>query len=226
MNMSVHEDRWVDEGLFDAVKCRIMRIELQLIDLPGRLSEIRTAGEDGMRVQVFSKADDEAISTMGDLNVEDGTFRSYYRQFLELKRKVSFNVHGFGFYTATKDARKTMMLVDDLNAELQGLRLRVLSHIMKCKPSELQRRLMRRFNPRVKCLIFPLTRYISRDECFLDQLARTFKDDFAKRECIHFARWMLEELDDDALLDGKVKGLDLSVRDDLLASYQLSQCVF
>ena len=167
-----------------------MHIDLELRGLAGRLSDMRTTDKNGNLQKIFSEMDDRAVANLHDPWIENGTFAPCFRDFLILKKRVSFNVLGYGFFTPFQISFLTLQAVEEFNQRLLSLRDKVSRILVARYPVELKRQYISRFNPRIKCALHLIPKYLITDEDFLRQLRRTFKDELRKQEMS--IEWLLQ----------------------------------
>ena len=167
-----------------------MHIDLELRGLAGRLSEMRTTDKNGNLQKIFSEEDDRAVANLHDPWIENGTFAPCFRDFLDLKKRVSFNVLGYGLFTPFQMGFLTLQAVEEFNQRLLSLRDKVSRLLLARYPVELKRQYISRFNPRIKCALHLIPKYLITDEAFLRQLRRTFKDELRKKEMS--IEWLLQ----------------------------------
>jgi len=166
--------------MFEAAQCRIMRIEFQLLDLPGKLSEMTGKDCDGKRRSLFTSDDDVDVSKLDGVRTESNSFLPYYKDFCALKERCSFNVQNYGRFAMVSDGYVILEEVERFNVELRGLRRDVSGMLMRKYMTSWQNEHIRRFNPRVKLGMFLLPKFYAEDKSFVDQLAKTFKDELQK----------------------------------------------
>ncbi len=178
------------KDMFEPTQCQLMHIDLELRGLPGRLSDMRTTAENGNPQRIFSEVDDRAVARIQDPWIEDGTFSPCFREFLNLKKRVAFNVLGYGLFTPLQMGFLTLQEVEAFNQRLLNLRDKVSRILLARYATELKRQYISRFNPRVKCALHLIPKYLIADEDFLRQLHRTFKTEIHKKAVS--IEWLLQ----------------------------------
>jgi len=166
--------------MFDAAQCRIMRIEFQLIDLPGKLSEMTGKDCDGKQRNLFTSDDDVDVAKLGTVRMESNSFLPYYKDFCDLKERFSFNVANYGRFAMVRDGCVIIEEIERFNADLRTLRREVCGILKRKYLLSWQNDHIRRFNPRVKLGMFLLPKYYVEDKMFVSQLSKTFKDELQK----------------------------------------------
>ena len=178
------------KDMFESSQCQLMHIDLELRGLAGRLSEMRTTDKNGNLQKIFSEEDDRAVANLHDPWIENETFAPCFSDFLDLKKRVSFNVLGYGLFTPFQMGFLTLQAVEEFNQRLLSLRDKVSRLLLARYPVELKRQYISRFNPRIKCALHLIPKYLITDEAFLRQLRRTFKDELRKKEMS--IEWLLQ----------------------------------
>ena len=175
--------------MFESAQCQVMHIDIELIGLPAKLSAMRTADENGNLQKIFTESDDRAADVLQDPWIEKGSFMPCYREFLDLKKRLSFNVLGYGSFAPAHLGYLVLEEVEGFNERLGMLRKKVVSMLLKRYSVELKRQHVSRFNPRVKCALHLMPKYLVEDPDFVRQLRRTFKNEL--REGHDFVEWLL-----------------------------------
>lgn len=175
--------------MLESAQCQLMHIDIELLGLPSKLSTMQTADENGNPQKIFANDDDCAADGLQDPWIEKGSFMPCYREFLELKKRLSFNVLGYGLFAPTHLGYLALKEVEDFNERLGVLRKRVAGLLLKRYPTELKRQYISRFNPRVKCALHLMPKYLVEDSDFIRQLRRTFKNEL--RQGHNLVEWLL-----------------------------------
>ena len=207
------------KDMFESSQCQLMHIDLELRGLPGRLSDMRTTVENGNSQKIFTEVDDLAVASIQDPWIENGTFSPCFRAFLNLKKRVSFNVLGYGLFTPLQIGFLTLQEVEVFNQRLLNLRDMVSRILLARYATELKRQYISRFNPRVKCALHLIPRYLIVNEDFLRQLHRTFKDELREKEMS--IEWLLQPPKTSPLLKKSIAMKD--AKSELCTSYLESE---
>lgn len=203
------------EDMFEPANCRIMRVEFQLLDLPGKLSEMTGKDPSGQRRKLFSEEDDASVATLPIAKISKGSFAAYFEEFMALKDKYSFNVSGYGRFAQMNNGYLLLKDVELFNAELSTLRQQVNMILMRKYRTSWQNEYIRRFNPRVKCGTYLLPNFFVNDKQFIRQLNKTFEDEIDKGRMD--ALWLLKSSSDHLLMRKSVQMN--TAKDDACANY-------
>lgn len=213
---------WSNDML-DLAECRLVRIEMDLLGLPGRLSEMKIVSEGGGLTNLFDSADDDLIAEIDGIDAQDGSFAQYYRRYYKLKDSCCFLVRGFGYYALCENTKDIIDRVEEFNRELCSLRRRVSEVLYSKYGSTLKRDKICRFNPRVKLGIYLLPNMVARDPDFVKQLHRAFKD-MPERDA-EIVEWLLRK-EDSVRRMGNVKKVQMSAKNEIVAAMLLDKLDF
>ena len=208
--------------MFESAHCRIMRIELQLLDFPSKLSEMRAKDREGKVRNLFTEEDDIAASRLEAVRTVKNSFLPYFKDFSALKEKFSFNVPEYGNFALTDEGFVILQEVEAFNSELLELRRKVNGMLSrKYIMSSWQHTHICRFNPRVKLGLYLLPKFFIEDKRFTTQIAKVFKEEI-KSERMD-VNWLLSS-SQEHLLERKTIYMK-KAKDELCANYLESRLV-
>ena len=176
--------------MFESAHCRIMRIALQLLDFPSKLSEMRAKDREGKVRNLFTEEDDIAASRLEAVRTVKNSFLPYFKDFSALKEKFSFNVPEYGNFALTDEGFVILQEVEAFNSELLELRRKVNGMLSrKYIMSSWQHTHICRFNPRVKLGLYLLPKFFIEDKRFTAQIAKVFKEEI--KDTRMDVKWLL-----------------------------------